>query len=487
MEKKRLVILLLVLSLCFPTLIFAETIVLKSGKTVEGKIIEKTDKYVKIDSEGVPLTYYYDEIEKIEGAQVTVAELPAPQALPENPEGRFVNEEYGFEIMGPRGWFMHLGQGGKQTAAYFTKQSEEKFILPVLGVTIDMAPPNIQTALDFTNFVLPGYQGPAKRDQGVFNLIESPHEIEINGLKGSRFIFEMLARNNKGIKSIDCKFMRGNLIVSLQGMDYPETFNTHLKDFEQAINTFKFTVPEDDFIELKKLNEIQADFKPIESDVSWEALKKPILENIQAKDSFKSLFILKDETESKLANNDFKGMEWVMMFGSPQSFEITQSDYYSNVGDIWRVVGDEIYMKIGVWMPMPTPVDNPEVNQMIKARREIYKILSFDKYLDLLRKELPTGIMENVQDRYVVIQFKPSQIEDLFTGRPQEGSFKVGILVWVDNKDKTIKFVKTNIEGKDKDGKELKKEHEHYFSNYNFPFKLSKPEMAWMQMQEKKQ
>ncbi len=42
--------------------VFAETIVLKSGKTVEGKLIEKTDEYIKIDFQGVPLTYFKEEI-----------------------------------------------------------------------------------------------------------------------------------------------------------------------------------------------------------------------------------------------------------------------------------------------------------------------------------------------------------------------------------------------------------------------------------------
>ncbi|MCX5705440.1 MAG: hypothetical protein NTZ92_05235 [Candidatus Omnitrophica bacterium] len=50
----------------FMTALFADTVVLKSGKTVEGKIIEKTNKYVKIDFQGVELTYFVDEIEKIE-------------------------------------------------------------------------------------------------------------------------------------------------------------------------------------------------------------------------------------------------------------------------------------------------------------------------------------------------------------------------------------------------------------------------------------
>jgi hypothetical protein len=40
-------------------LCFAETIVLKSGKTIEGKLIEKTDEHIKIDFQGVPLTYFF--------------------------------------------------------------------------------------------------------------------------------------------------------------------------------------------------------------------------------------------------------------------------------------------------------------------------------------------------------------------------------------------------------------------------------------------
>jgi tetratricopeptide (TPR) repeat protein len=44
---------------------YADTIYLKSGKNVEGKMVEKTDKYVKIDFYGVELTYYLDEIDRI--------------------------------------------------------------------------------------------------------------------------------------------------------------------------------------------------------------------------------------------------------------------------------------------------------------------------------------------------------------------------------------------------------------------------------------
>ena len=66
MEKNELVILLVALCTSFSTSVFAETIILKSGSTVEGKIIEKTDKYLKIDFQGVVLTYASDEIERID-------------------------------------------------------------------------------------------------------------------------------------------------------------------------------------------------------------------------------------------------------------------------------------------------------------------------------------------------------------------------------------------------------------------------------------
>lgn len=60
--KKAVLFTLFCLSVCTA---YGDTLYLKNGKTVEGKILEKTDKYIKIDSVGVVLTYWMDEIEKI--------------------------------------------------------------------------------------------------------------------------------------------------------------------------------------------------------------------------------------------------------------------------------------------------------------------------------------------------------------------------------------------------------------------------------------
>jgi tetratricopeptide (TPR) repeat protein len=63
---RNIIVIYLTLFLITPS-VFAEKIILKNGKSVEGKIIEKTSSYIKIDFEGVTLTYFNDEISSIEG------------------------------------------------------------------------------------------------------------------------------------------------------------------------------------------------------------------------------------------------------------------------------------------------------------------------------------------------------------------------------------------------------------------------------------
>lgn len=48
------------------TSLYADTITLKSGKIVEGRIVQETDDYIKVKSSGFTLTYFKDAISKIE-------------------------------------------------------------------------------------------------------------------------------------------------------------------------------------------------------------------------------------------------------------------------------------------------------------------------------------------------------------------------------------------------------------------------------------
>ncbi len=48
----------------------AETIKLKTGSLIEGKLVEKTDEYIKLDVSGVTVTFYNDEIENVVDANI---------------------------------------------------------------------------------------------------------------------------------------------------------------------------------------------------------------------------------------------------------------------------------------------------------------------------------------------------------------------------------------------------------------------------------
>ncbi len=49
---------------------FADTIVLKSGKTIDGTILSKDNDSVKVDFGGFSSTYFFDEIESINGEKI---------------------------------------------------------------------------------------------------------------------------------------------------------------------------------------------------------------------------------------------------------------------------------------------------------------------------------------------------------------------------------------------------------------------------------
>ncbi len=68
--------------------VFGETIKLKSGKIVEGKIVERNEQFIKVDSGiGVNLTYYWDQINQDAGKKpLSQNAVPSLSSLPEDPK-----------------------------------------------------------------------------------------------------------------------------------------------------------------------------------------------------------------------------------------------------------------------------------------------------------------------------------------------------------------------------------------------------------------
>jgi tetratricopeptide (TPR) repeat protein len=70
LEIRALILLCVFMAMfLFVPIASADTVYLKTGQKVEGKIIEKTNEFIKIDFTGVVLTYWLDEIEKVEPQQ----------------------------------------------------------------------------------------------------------------------------------------------------------------------------------------------------------------------------------------------------------------------------------------------------------------------------------------------------------------------------------------------------------------------------------
>lgn len=65
---------------------FAGSITLKSGEEIQGEILERTSDYVKIDFQGIELTYFLSDIDKINGETInrviTMEDLEALNPMP---------------------------------------------------------------------------------------------------------------------------------------------------------------------------------------------------------------------------------------------------------------------------------------------------------------------------------------------------------------------------------------------------------------------
>lgn len=227
---------------------FAETVYLKNGKAINGRILETTDKYVRIEFEGVPLTYYFNEIEKIEGLNAALVPM-APSA-----SGKlYRDKEYGFELRAPRGW--HISkiapgtEGTKLGGVKFTKNpADEANPFPIIGITVDAvgtSPYNtgINSALDFARKIFEGQRRMAASKGGKFQAIEEPREIEIGGQRAARFITKLISSSGKAMCVAAYKFKQADIIISVAGVDVPDTFQGSLRDFEETANSFKFTGP----------------------------------------------------------------------------------------------------------------------------------------------------------------------------------------------------------------------------------------------------
>lgn len=127
MAKARLIILSVFLSLIFPSVIFAESVTLKSGRKIEGKILERAPGYIKIEINGSPVYYEPKYIKSIENDSTPI--IP-PQEEPPLRDATF-----------------YLKEGFRYASAARFQEAESAF---KKGLAIKSADHNLKEALKMT-------------------------------------------------------------------------------------------------------------------------------------------------------------------------------------------------------------------------------------------------------------------------------------------------------------------------------------------------
>lgn len=117
------IFLILAAGLCFPIVIFAETIVLKSGETIEAKVTDTTEDYITVEIDGAYVSYGVSEIESINGWVCDKEEIK-----------RFLSTRTGttqIVTVLPEKWIQIKDPTGKYGRAYVTSDKPSQALMVV--------------------------------------------------------------------------------------------------------------------------------------------------------------------------------------------------------------------------------------------------------------------------------------------------------------------------------------------------------------------
>ncbi|MFC1590123.1 hypothetical protein ACFL42_01370 [Candidatus Omnitrophota bacterium] len=401
---------------------------------------------------------------------LSASAAPFAETIHQTGSGRlYVNEEFGFSFACPENWNCHMDPPIRGTLVLFNKSDSIEKVLPCIALLIDDIRARFKSSGGFAQAIIADYT-----NRG--NIVLEPiSKIVIGDLEGLKFSTEYSIEDaGLAFRVSQYVFEKEDFVISLMFGATKQDYEKYRKDFKKSLITFAFLKPEDDFMTLTRLSDSKVPFRPVIA-ARHKSFKKKVLDAMKKMRSFKAMFALKDKTDERFKDRGYLRWEWSMIYNAPDDFEIYQLNYFNGLGDIWRVAGDDIYCKIGEWMPMPMQGDADDMQGYIKARKTIYKALTFDRYCDILENEEPLAIGWSPDKRYAVLQYHIKGADELFTGEKMDGTFRTEVFLWISEEDDTIRFAKTVVTGAGTDGREISEEYDHYFSSYNAPFVLGDP------------
>jgi|GEM_PF-4722523 len=238
--------------------VFGASLKLKTGETIEGKLVEKTNSYVKMDVSGVILTYFYDDIE------TTSWTKPEPSKANETTKAQaeinetassteyYVNEKAGIIAWHPKDWIVYdktqnyaifkeltPPETKDKTFNYvcvFSPSTDKNNIDPLVMIIIQYIPKNLKDASG--EKLVEVLKEGLKRPQYNVKVIELPNVVEIDGKK---LVKQISLRTTQKIKQkvVKYSFIKGYKLFTVSCSTDEKLFNANKKIFEKIAANLK--------------------------------------------------------------------------------------------------------------------------------------------------------------------------------------------------------------------------------------------------------
>lgn len=209
---------------------FGAMIKLKSGEVVNADIIERTADHVKVNTKGLQVTYYSDEIDSIsgednknEGSQTgmkVASQRTGPQGILGDKEDLVNLGSASVYLTPPAGWSKQANIQPSKGFIIFRYQQDKENNKVAINVTTSSPSEPI------TRSILYAHEVKKKTRQNVPNLIvKEPTLFKKRGLDGS--FIEMSAKDNN-LSIARYYFLIGRTILTLQLIDMQGTYQENL-------------------------------------------------------------------------------------------------------------------------------------------------------------------------------------------------------------------------------------------------------------------
>jgi len=237
MKKLIFLLILMVVS----RIVYAETIYLKSGKKYKGEIVEKTDKYIKVDiGIGLPITFFVDEIEKVD-SETTLDNTAVGDNI-------YVDNKYDISISGPDGWHKTLGkefigEAAKTQLNLLVVFSKLPFGTreqnPNINLGVELLQPEkfpIKDAIEYLEYgqalgeeTFPGY-----------SVISPVTEVNINNIIGARIEYSINSGFGPKAQILQYCFVKDKYAFIITATAREDIFEGNKGIFKNSLESFRF-------------------------------------------------------------------------------------------------------------------------------------------------------------------------------------------------------------------------------------------------------